>query len=75
MQAASTDSEELQTRLHSGSDVSGNSYVPQALETLDRMQSMVSSNSVVQRAASLGCYKECLIQPDIVKVFDDISHF
>ena len=34
-----------------------------------------SSHSVVQRAASLGCYEECLVQPDIVKVFDDISHF
>ena len=61
----------------SGSD-SSSGYAPQALETLGRMQSIVSGQSgprPVQRSGSLGCYEECLIQPDQVKVFDDISHF
>ena len=29
----------------------------------------------MQRTGSLGCYEECLVQPDLIKVFDDISHF
>ena len=64
-------------RMPSGSD-SSSGYAPQALEALDRVQSIVSGRPgphQAQRTGSLGCYEECLIQPDQVRVFDDISHF
>ena len=51
------------------------SYVPRAVETLDRMQALVSRDRTMQRSGSLGCYEERLVQPDLVRVFDDISHF
>ena len=52
------------------------SYVPRAVDTLDRMQSIVSGGPQTrQESSSIGYYEERLTQPDLVRVFDDISHF